>query len=358
VTEPNTQPHTDPADGPSKAKKLRSHIFTAVRVVVSFGLLAAVIYGMGAEETFGALRNADPFWIGIMFAFMFLEGIHGTYKWLILLRHTAPNVRFWPLFKIGYIGGFVGMFMPGAVGIELVRMYGLARHTSDLAAAFTSVLMDRIIGLTGLTLVVLIGVMLQTHAIIQGIEYFAIGSLALILAGWVAIMNPIFRRFTDWMLSPPIFSMVRDKQSKVYTSLDTYRGRPGLLAWGLIQSLAYNVVRVAVCYCGALAVGVNVPFTAMLLVVPLVIFVMLIPISIFGWGVREATFVAMLAPYGTDSASVIAMSILIGICGTISILPGGLFCMQGLGKARETTAHANVNELSAPEPVEVPTHMP
>ena len=156
-TSQEAEPLTEPNPEPPKARKIRSRIFTVLRILVSVGLLATVIYGMGAEETFGALRLADPYWIAAIFGIMLLEGFHGTYKWLILLRHTAPNVRFWPLFKIGYIGGFVGMFMPGAVGIELVRMYGLARHTSDLAASFTSVLMDRILGLTGLTLVSLAG---------------------------------------------------------------------------------------------------------------------------------------------------------------------------------------------------------
>ncbi len=318
----------------SRATTIRKHIFTVVRVLVSLGLLVAVLRGMGFRNTIDALRDTNLWWVLVVLTLMLVEGLHGTYKWLILLRHTNCDIRYWSLFRLTYISGFVGMFLPGAVGIELVRMYGLAKHTSDLAMSFTSILMDRVLGLTGLSLTVLIGVMLVGRESIPGIEYWAGGALLLIIAGWIAIMNLWFRRLTDWILSPPILAFVRDKQNKVYASLDEYRSRPGLLAWGLLQSLLYNGLRIAVCYAAGLAVGVEAPVAAYIVAVPVVIFVMLIPISIAGWGVRELMFVQMLTAYGADGDKVLAMSLLIGILGTVSILPGALFCMQGLGRAR------------------------
>lgn len=313
---------------------MRKRLFTVLRVLVSLGLLAWVLSQMGLEDTIVALKGTKPLWVLIVLALMLLEGLHSTYKWLILLRHTRKDIRFWPLFKITYISGFVGMFLPGAVGIELVRMYGLAKQTSDLAMSFTSILMDRILGLTGLSLTVLLGVFLVGRESIPGIEYWAGGALILVIAGWVAIMNPAFRRLTDWMLSAPFLAFVRDKQNKVYLSLDEYRSRPGLLAWAMVQSLLYNGIRVAVCYAAGLAVGVEAPVTAYVVAVPVVIFVMLIPISVGGWGVRELMFVQLLTAYGADGDKAAAMSILVGLLGTVSLFPGAIFCMQGFGRAR------------------------
>lgn len=339
---------TVPPPATSRAKTIRKRIFAIVRIIVSFGLLVMVLRHMGFEDTVNALKNTNVWWVLVVLAMMLVEGLHGTYKWLILLRHTNRGVRFWPLFKITYISGFVGMFLPGAVGIELVRMYGLAKQTSNLAMSFTSILMDRILGLTGLSLTILIGVFMVAGGTIPGlefvedwaplhggrsipgIEYWAGGALLLIVAGWIAIMNPWFRQMTDWMLSHRLLAVVRDKQTKVYLSLDEYRSRPGLLAWGMVQSLLYNGVRIAVCYTAGLAVGVEAPVAAYVVAVPIVIFVMLIPISISGWGVREAMFVQILTAYGANGDKVLAMSILVGILGTVSILPGALFCMQGI----------------------------
>lgn len=315
---------------PAKPKK---RLMAAIRVVVSVGLLAFLFYKESPGKIADAIHRADPLWVGMIFLLMFAEHLHGTYKWMILLKHTSSSIPFWPMLRIRYLSAFIGVFGLGAVTIELVRMYGLARYTSDLAMSFTSILMDRLLGLTGLSLMILFGVMIESRSRVEGMELWAGGALVLILAGWFALMNPGFRRITDRMLSHRWLAMVRDKQNKVYLSLDTYRGRPGLLAWGMVQSIIFNVLRILVVWVGALAVGIDVPISAYFIVVPAVIFAMLIPISVSGWGVREAVFVALLPLYGANPESVFAMSLLIGVCSVLSTLPGAVILMTGMGRA-------------------------
>jgi glycosyltransferase 2 family protein len=322
---------TDPNTEPSRTKSTRSRIFAVLRVLVSVGLLVFLFYWEGLGRIVGAITGADALMVCLIFAVMFTEHLHGTYKWLILLRPTAENVTFLPLLRIRYLSAFLGTFGLGAVTIEVVRMYGLARYTSNLAMSFTSILTDRLLGLTGLSLMILLGVMIESRSTVAGIEYWAFGALALILTGWAAIMNPGFRRLTDRLLSPRWLGMVRDKQNKVYQSLDTYRGRPGLMAWGMVQSIIFNLLRIFVVMVGAKAVGVEAPLSAYFVVVPAVIFAMLIPISMSGWGVREAMFAALLPLYGADRDDVIAMSLLIGVCGVLSTLPGAVILMTGSG---------------------------
>jgi glycosyltransferase 2 family protein len=338
---------TDTKNQPTKKNtQTRSRVYTAIRVVVSVGLLGFLFYKVGLDHIFNAIRSADAVMVFVIFAVMLAEHLHGTYKWLILLRHTAGNITFGPLLRIRYLSAFLGIFGLGAVTIEVVRMYGLARYTSDLAMSFTSILMDRLLGLTGLSLMILFGVVIESRSTVAGVEYWAAGALAMILAGWVAIMNPGFRKLTDKMLSPRWLSMARDKQNKVYQSLDTYRGRPGLLAWGMVQSIFFNLMRILVVIVGAKAVGVEAPVSAYFVVVPAVIFAMLIPISMSGWGVREAMFAALLPLYGADRDTVIAMSLLIGVCGVLSTLPGAVILMTGTGIPKPNDTLPAVDEQS------------
>ncbi len=316
---------------PDKKQDKKSPLGTILRVVISVGLLGLLIYMMGPEKIFGAIRSADPLWVVAIFALMVVEHMHATYKWLILLRHTTSSIPFWPLLRIRYLSAFIGTFGLGAVTIELVRLYGLAKYTKDLAMSFTSILMDRLLGLTGLSIMILIGVVMQSRDTVPGIELWAGGAILLIALGWVAIMSPKFRQLTDAMLSPRWLAMARDKQNKVYQSLDMYRGRPGLFAWGMVQSLVFNLLRIAVIYAGAMAIGIDVPLSAYFVVTPVVIFVMLIPISMSGWGVRESMFVLLLTPYGADGDAVLAMSLLIGVCAVLSSTPGAIMLMTGKG---------------------------
>ena len=321
---------------PTQKEVLKKRLFNLIRIVVSVGLLAYLFYMVGPDKILTAIRQSDPWMILAIFVLMFAEHLHGTYKWMILLRHTSSNVPFWPMLRVRYLSAFIGTFGLGAVTIELVRMYGLAKYTSDLAMSFTSILMDRLLGLTGLSLMVLVGVFMESRSsTVAGIEYWAVGALALIIAGWVAIMSHRFRSFTDWALSHRWLGFVRDKQNKIYQSLDTYRGRPGLLAWGMVQSIVFNILRIAVVWAGAVAVGIEVPISAYFVVVPAVIFVMLIPISMSGWGVREAMFAALLPMYGADKELVIAMSLLIGVCSILSTTPGAVILMTGIGAPKQ-----------------------
>ena len=332
---------TTPVTVPDKKK---NRLFTLFRVVISVGLLGFLFYKVGPDKILSAIRAADPFMVMVIFLLMFLEHVHGTYKWMILLKHTASNVPFWPMLRIRYLSAFIGIFGLGAVTIELVRMYGLARYTNDLAMSFTSILMDRLLGLTGLCLMILIGVVMQSSDRVEGIEFWALGAIMLILAGWVAIMNPGFRKLTDKMLSHRLLGFARDKQNKIYQSLDTYRGRPGLLIWGMVQSLIFNALRITVVWAGALAVGIELPLNAYFVVVPAVIFVMLIPISMSGWGVREAMFVSLFALYGADEEIVLAMSLLVGVCGILSTLPGAVILLTGTGLPKPGEAPTDTSE--------------
>ena len=88
---------TEQTPAPEKKKK---HLATAIRIVVSVGLLAFLFYKMGPSNILGAIRGADPLMVGAIFGLLFAEHLHGTYKWMILLRHTASNVPFWPMLRV------------------------------------------------------------------------------------------------------------------------------------------------------------------------------------------------------------------------------------------------------------------
>jgi hypothetical protein len=62
-----------------------------------------------------------------------------------------------------------------------------------------------------------------------------------------------------------------------------------------------------------------------LAVVPILLLVQVLPISIGGWGVREAAAVALLGMTGVDAASGLLVSIMFGVLLLLATLPGALF---------------------------------
>ncbi|MGO8920853.1 MAG: lysylphosphatidylglycerol synthase domain-containing protein [Stellaceae bacterium] len=60
------------------------------------------------------------------------------------------------------------------------------------------------------------------------------------------------------------------------------------------------------------------------LVVPVALLMTALPVSIAGWGVREAAFVVGFGFVGLPASDALALSLLLGLVQTLVRLPGGL----------------------------------
>jgi uncharacterized membrane protein YbhN (UPF0104 family) len=78
----------------------------------------------------------------------------------------------------------------------------------------------------------------------------------------------------------------------------------------------------AMFYCAAHAVGASLSLFQLLALVPATLFAMTIPISIGGWGVREASAVALWTMAGLPAEEALASSILYGVLTLLAALPG------------------------------------
>jgi glycosyltransferase 2 family protein len=72
------------------------------------------------------------------------------------------------------------------------------------------------------------------------------------------------------------------------------------------------------------SLGVNLPFSSWIVIVPPVTLIQLVPVSLAGWGVRELGFVVVLAGFGIPAEAALAASLLVGLCMLVVGLPGGL----------------------------------
>jgi hypothetical protein len=61
-----------------------------------------------------------------------------------------------------------------------------------------------------------------------------------------------------------------------------------------------------------------------MMIVPPVTLLQLVPISLAGWGVREAALVVALGWFGARAEAALAISVLVGLCLILVGLPRGL----------------------------------
>ncbi len=77
-----------------------------------------------------------------------------------------------------------------------------------------------------------------------------------------------------------------------------YRDRRGVLVHVLVWSIVVQVLRITQAYVLALGLGMTVPFTYFLLFMPLGLLMLLLPISISGFGLPQGVIVWLLQADG------------------------------------------------------------
>lgn len=277
----------------------------ALQIAVSLAILGALVAFVDFSELKARFMAADP-------AFMALGLALGAAQLIVLgLRWRVLNARLHLATSVGTAAHLAttglthaaSQVLPSSIGGDAVRVVTLKRFGVPLAPALLSVAADRVAGLLGLLVLVLIA--LAANGVPQGGEgaataagvAAAIGA-ALVLAGpWIAGW-PIIVRLAQRLGVEPTLGAVRVLLRDPVAAL-------GLLALSVVP----HALNVAMAWCAAQALGLNIGWDILCLAVPLALLVMTLPISVAGWGVREAVLVFALGLGGVASHDALAVSV-------------------------------------------------
>jgi hypothetical protein len=111
-----------------------------------------------------------------------------------------------------------------------------------------------------------------------------------------------------------------------------YAPRHGTLANVLAGSIAVQVIRIIQAYTLGLALSLPLPFTTYVAFVPIILLVMLLPITVFGLGTSQLAFAALFARAGVPIGSAVALSLLFVGLGVVGNLPGAFLYASGTGQ--------------------------
>ena len=104
---------------------------------------------------------------------------------------------------------------------------------------------------------------------------------------------------------------------------NTFR-RPGLAVMAVLWSLAIHGLAILAAWLMGRQIGLEAPFWQYLIVVPLVWIITMVPASIGGIGVREASFGALFGAFGAVPETGVALGAMVSASSILGILLGGL----------------------------------
>lgn len=309
---------------------MRDKLITALKVVVSLGLISYLLSRVGLNEVVEVIRLASANYLYLLIALGLYFGAIavGSFKWQILLRAQGIQVPFINLLSFTFVGLFFGNFLPTNVGGDLVRGYGLARHTLLPAETAISVLVDRMLGLIAFVFVAVVMALLVVYTAGQVAlwEVAVVAAVALLaLSGIFAVMlSDRLRGQLGRLFNTSLLSGLAPLYERLSSALSAYRRSYGALAAGFCISLLVLTIGSVVNYLISLALGGGISLLHIFLFTPLITFVLLIPISIGGIGLNQSAYVFFFNLVGVPEQKSLAMSLIMQAIIIISSLPGGI----------------------------------
>jgi glycosyltransferase 2 family protein len=308
-----------------------------VRLTVALVLLMWLLWISHPARIWDAASSARAVPLLIAIGLTFFDRALMAWRWLALLAPVPVNGRpsLRRVMRIFFVSTFVGTFLPASVGGDLVRAYALSAERVPLAISVASVAMDRALGVMSILLLGVVSVSVAPHRAPPGVA--PVLWLGALMCGALGIV--VFSTRAAQLLGAIVerlpWAGLRRVAVRLLEAVREYRHHHGALAAVLTASVGVQVLRVIQAYCLGVSLGIPSPVSAYFVVVPVILLIMLLPITVNGIGTSQAAFIWCFGGMGVGRPEAFALSVLFVALGVVGNLPGGLLYAAG-GFTRQT----------------------
>jgi uncharacterized protein (TIRG00374 family) len=312
----------------------RNRLLNILRVGISLVGVLVIVLTQDMDEVIRLLSEMDwlLFLVGLLL-FVFSVPVR-AYRWGSLVWALDVQARWWRLVALYFVGSFFNLFLPTGFGGDAVKMFELSRDEHKAAAAISSVLVDRFLGLFVLFALALLALLGGRELVAPEVRLLIVVVFAVSLIGVILLLQRTWieawgrRLGVDRLLGR--IKILRE----LYESLHIYG--PAALLKATSASLVFNLILILGYYFLGLAVSIHLPLWYYFLFVPIISVLLLVP-SVGGLGIREGATVflfSQLESVGRSQALALALAydmtmLTIGLIGAI------IYIVQGVKGVRK-----------------------
>lgn len=279
-----------------------------IRLVLSFGLLAWVFSKIDMQHTWEVIRGADLGYLAWAFVMFFVINIVILFRWHIFIVALKLQAPLWNVIQWFFIGIFCNLFLPSAVGGDVIKVIGLSRIVGQRPKVFASVVLDRLSGFAGIVIVAAIMFMV-------GYEHIPDRSVG----GSIVMMTLVSLSITAVLFSHRIYSFccklfnrwpaIKESLMNIHYDIALMKGKVGEGLLSVLLSGLAQLVLAYIYFMIAKALNQNVNFIYFLIFSPLICVATALP-SIGGLGVREMGWAFLLAKVGVPQGVAVSISLI------------------------------------------------
>jgi hypothetical protein len=291
----------------------RRYVLLAVKIAVSIVLLSILFSKIDVEKLWASARRGSVTWLLVALAIYGVSVVASVWRWAQLLdaqRVHLPRARLMGSFLVA---SFFNNFLPSNIGGDVVRIADTARAARSKTVATMVVLTDRVLGVMALVLVAAIGATVagRVHPAAMPIwpvwlwAGFLVGAAAsapavLAPAGFGRLLQPLTVFHPEW---------VGDRIDKLIAALARFREEPGAIGGCFAGAVFVQATMVVFYFAVSYALHLNLAISDLAVIVPISFVVQLLPVSLNGFGVREAAFSVYFSRIGHPIESALLLSL-------------------------------------------------
>jgi uncharacterized membrane protein YbhN (UPF0104 family) len=324
----------------ASAGEMRRFLLSTTKILVSAALLYLALRKANFSDLASRIDLASLGWIGLAIAATFLQIFVGVQRWRAIGAECGAPLTTKQAMRFNLIGAFFNQTLPSAIGGDAVRLWLVARGGAGWRAATYSIFVDRAVGLIALAIMIVASLPWSYHLI--GDPY---GRSALLLVDLAALAGGMgflvlgrlrWPWLKSWWGTHHIYACAVIANRVIFS-----RQRGPMVA---VLSLLVHVLAVVIAWCVVQSIAAPVGFGQIFQLIPPVMLITMLPISIAGWGVREATMGLAFGYAGLMTNEGINISLLFGAVYFVVGAVGGLVWIFSAEKAAQGGSPIEVPE--------------
>jgi glycosyltransferase 2 family protein len=334
---------------PSGWKSILKRAWPTIRILLSIALLWKATSGIDWHTLLDSEIKMEPAWLIAAALAICSAFICGGLRWGFIMRSAGFQGSLKSYIALYFAGGLINQGLPSTLGgdsyraitathftngdklsgakeldEELHHAVDLGHATPKLRLSFAMTLVDRLLGLAGNNLLGGIGLILGGATIATWGQDLGYAVMCIMI-----LSGAIIAFILAWPKTRQLLQKLLDR-------LQMNNAMPGIqLAFSWPMNIAQALFGVAIHSCIILAFsfclrayGAEAPISSLMIGLPALSLLLMLPISISGWGLREATLSSVLALWGVNPSLTVLASISYGAITVLSVLPGAYFLLK------------------------------
>lgn len=273
--------------------------------IIGVILFIYIIYDIGIEKIVHSFSLIPIYFYVIATLPFLLRVVLMAYKWQYICKKQKMDFSLIYLIKIVFISTYYSAITPGGIGWYIRIFYLRKKSNASLEKCIANSLIESVTGFTPGVFLGMLGayLLISLDPVYTGVFYVLLGLLIFYIVTLVVFIKKSGGgKIVNIFIRPLIPKKYKEKFDKSIDSL--YEDIPRLkdMIIPIIIELVMFIILGIQVYIIALAFSINMPFHIFLLIHTIsVVAAGLIPISVGGLGVREGTFVVLMAPFGVET---------------------------------------------------------